>query len=285
MPKSLTIVEHSRLHPLGMRKPIPGYLSDLWARRDFIFTEGRNKAFATGRDTYLGKAWIILEPLFQVSVYLLVFGLIIKTSRGIDNFIGFLILGVIFFGFVSKGISNGSLLIQRSSNLIGSFTFPRAAIVISSCYRQFLDSITPALVAISLALLSQPGEPLSATILLAVPIFLLIHIFNLGIAFFVARMTAIVPDIKSLISLVNRALFFTSGVFFEISRFDANPILMKIVELSPVYQFLSAIRESVLYGTVPSFYTWIYLSCWSFGLLILGFVYFWFAEERYSSVR
>lgn len=272
----------TRTHP---RPPLLAYIKALWQRRFFIWEDSKSKSFNDGRDTFLGSIWIFLNPLLQVAIYGLVFGLILKTSRGMDNFLGFLILGVIFFGFVSKGLNSGSALIQGERSMITSFHFPKAALVVSSVTKQFLDNLVPAIMAVTLALLSQPHKTPSWTVILVVPLFLLIHVFIVGAEFMIARATAFIPDLKGLVNLLVRGLFFISGVFFTIDRFDTAPSVRAFVEVNPIYQFLSAVRSCVLDGQAPPLSMWIYLSTWSFLLLVIGFVYFWKAEAKYASVR
>lgn len=279
------LVSDAHLKSVESRPRFFEYLEALWHRRFFIHAEARSKAFSTGRGTFLGRMWIILQPLLEVGVYALIFGVVLNVSRGIENFLGFLVIGVIFFGFISRGLTRSAGLIQSSRGLISSFSFPRAAIAFSAVLRSLLDNLTPAIVAVTLALLFQSHKPVSWTIVLIIPIFLLIHIFILGATLIIARMTAFVPDFKSLVSLFVRALFFVSGVFFSIERFSGNGMLQDIMSANPVYQFLKVARESVMYATVPSLETWLYLIAWSFGLLAAGLIYFWRAEARYSNVR
>lgn len=56
-------------------------------------------------NTVLGNVWYLLKPVLQVGVYFLVFGLLLKTSRGIDNLICFLAIGVFSYGYMQKSIT------------------------------------------------------------------------------------------------------------------------------------------------------------------------------------
>ncbi|AGS35381.1 ABC transporter permease [Corynebacterium maris DSM 45190] len=234
---------------------------------------------------FLGQLWILLNPVLQVALFAFVFGVILNVSRGIDNFIGFLILGVIFFGFVSGGLSAGSGLIQSSRNLINSFQFPKASLAISSTVKQAIDNVAPAVLAVVACVLFQLDQPLHWTIVFVIPVYLLIHIFCLGAALIGARVTAFVPDTKALIRVLTRVLFFLSGIFYSVERFATQPVIQEIMLANPIYQFLRAVRNSVMLGTVPTWQEWLYLSTWSFGLLIFGLIFFWRAEARYSSVK
>lgn len=280
----LAIIDDSRLLRLNTRPSLFEYLKLLHARRHFIAADAQQKSFKTGQGMFLGRMWLILQPLFEVSVYILIFGVVLNVSRGIENFVGYLIIGVVFFRFVSRGINAGSGLIQSSRAMISSFSFPRAALVLSKVYNQFLENIIPAVVAVTLARLLLIPEKPSWTMALIVPIYILLHLFILGVVFIVARLTAFIPDIKSLVSLVTRALFFTSGIFFSLERFDGNPTLRGTMQANPVYQFLTAARDVTIYNALPSLETTLTILGWTLGLLILGGIFFWRAEERYTSV-
>lgn len=284
--ESITVlVDDSGLSSLSRKLNLVQYIRSLWSRRHFILTFAKTNTYSNGRDRYLGNLWVILDPAFQVSVYALIFGLILKVDRGMDNFIGFLVLGVVFFKFFSTGINGGSNLIQQSRALITSFRFPRAAVAFSATTKQFINNLIPACLAVVAALSFQWSEPIHWTIILVVPLYILAHLFALGTTMVAARITAFIPDFQSIISVITRGLFFISGVFFDISRFDATPLLQKLVEANPIYQFLMAIRSCVLDGVVPTADTWGYLLAWSFGIFIFGFFYFYQAEERYSLVK
>ncbi|APT82179.1 ABC transporter permease [Corynebacterium ammoniagenes] len=281
----IVIVDDTQLQRLHARENIANYLRRLWERRHFIWAEAKSKSLSSGHGTYLGRAWVLFDPLFRIAVYALVFGLILKVSRGMDNFLGFLMIGVIFFGFFTDGITTGGNLIQRSRNLINSFNFPKVSLAVSLILRQFLDHIVPAAVAIVGAIAFQWEKGVSFSVVGILPIYFLTHLFAFGCICFAARASAFFPDITKILSLVNRALFFTSGIFFTIERFETHPLLTTLVELNPIYQFLMAARTCVMDGVLPSLSVWVYISTWSLAVAVIGFVYFWHAEERYVAVR
>ncbi|OFN17701.1 hypothetical protein HMPREF2604_08280 [Corynebacterium sp. HMSC055A01] len=247
--------------------------------------DARARSFADGRGTFLGVIWVVLNPAIQVALYALVFGVFLKTSRGMDNYVGFLVIGVVYFGFITTGLNAGALLVQRNRGLISSFNFPKAAVAISATLRGAFDGSVSAVLAVVFALLFQIDQMPSWTILLVIPIYLLMQIFIAGTIFVIARATAFVPDLRSLISVVTRILFFTSGVFWPVQRFVHHPTILAILNWNPVHQFLTMIRLCVLDGVVPSLTQWLYLASWSFGLLAFGLWIFWRAEHKYASIK
>ena len=275
------VVNTANLQTLQTRPSFVEYCRQLWERRAFIWADARFKALRTTKDYRLWRTWLVLQPLLDVAFYAFLFGLILKTSRGIDNFVGFLILGVIFMRMIVGQMTQGIMLIRNSRGMIQTFTFPKASLAISQTLRSMLDNILPGLMAVLMALAGQQFSPLNWSIVLVVPLFALLHIFGCGLMLTTARLTAAVPDAKALINFFSQAWFFLSGVMFSIDRFVNHPMLYEVMTANPAYIFLTAIRDSVLYEAPPSLSVWATLVIWSVGTFLIGMVYFWRAEARY----
>lgn len=285
MSQATILVPESAVRPVQARPPLLTYVRQLWHYREFIIGHSRSKSFTAGRNLFLGKLWLILDPILQVAVYVAVFGLILKVSRGVENFVGFLTLGVVWFGFLTEGLASANNLVQANKNMISSFAFPAATVIFSRTLRSLNNNLFPAAISIAVALLFQQGQHIGWASLLVAPMYLLIHLFALGTTFWVAMMTAFLPDIGRIVGLMQRALFFVSGIFFTIERFDAHPTLAMIVEINPYYQFLMAVRTIILYGESPELKVWLYLVCWTILMLVSGLVVFWRGEGRYARVK
>ena len=275
------IVNAASLQSLQTRPSFAEYCRQLWDRRAFIWTDARFKALRTTKDYRLWRTWLVLQPLLDVAFYAFLFGLILKTSRGIDNFVGFLILGVIFMRMIVGQMTQGIMLIRNSRGMIQTFSFPKASLAISQTLRSMLDNILPGVMAVLMALAAQHFSPLNWSIVLVIPLFALLHIFGCGLMLVTARLTAVIPDARALINFFSQAWFFLSGVMFSIDRFVNHPTLHEAMTANPAYMFLTAIRGSVLYQAPPTLETWGTLIAWSTGTFLVGMIYFWQAEARY----
>ncbi|MFG6302864.1 MULTISPECIES: ABC transporter permease [Corynebacterium] len=284
-PSKVILVDDSTLLPLESRPHLSKYLKDLIARRHFIVADAKSRAFAPNRDMWLGRAWLIIRPLLDAAMYGLIFGLMLKTNRGIDNFVGYLVLGITYFGLITGLMGQGNGFIRSQRSFISAFRFPRAALVISAALRNVFDAIPTMVVGIVMALALQWGTPLSPTIPLVIPLTVIVALFGTGMFFLVAWITAWVPDAKYFVSLFSRAWFFISGVFFSIERFVDHPTILKIMLANPAYQYLTAIREVVMYGQVPSLRAWGILLAVGLGTFVFGFICFWSSEAKYTNVR
>lgn len=275
------LVESEGLHSLATRPSIPEYIKQLWERRFFIWADARAKALRSTRKYRLWRLWLVINPLLSVVFYGFLFGVLFRTSRGIENFVGFLFIGITFMGMITGLMNAGSGLIANSRAMIRAFQFPRAALPLSQTIKASIDNLIPAGMSLIAAFLLQWGNFPSWTLIMVVPLYLMIHIFGCGLMMILARITAQIPDVKALVPILTQAWFFLSGVMFSLERFSHVPVIQDFMSHNPAYIFLNAVRDISIYTTLPSTETWLILLAWTFGTFILGFLFFWQAEDKY----
>ena len=294
-PRAVVAVEGSELTRVLSRPPMAEYLRRLLRRRHFIMADARAKVEAGNRTNLLGSVWLVLNPLLDGIVYFAIFGLILQSSRGIENFPGYLIIGVFLFQFTTRCLVQGSRSVISGKSMIRSFAFPRASLPVATIIRETL-SFVPALITMLVLVLAMPSlmpalNPNADAIELHVTwrwlllplIFALQFALNLGLALFTARLTARIPDLTQVISIVVRFWLYGSAVFFSIDRFAAFPAMQDLMRVNPMYIVLDMARDSLLYSTTPSWTSWTLLSVWAIGLLVAGMVFFWRGEESYGA--
>ncbi|MDN5587072.1 MAG: ABC transporter permease [Brevibacterium sp.] len=269
--------------PVGRRTSLRSYLAALWNRRHFIIAESRAKMSSSTRKNLLGYGWLFLNPLLMVLAFWFIFGFILQSSKGIENFIGYLVIGVFFFQYTSKSMTGGTGAIRAGSSMIKGFQFPRAALPISTVVRNFLDFIPSVVVMAILIVAIPPAEVITWRVLLVIPVIILQTIFNIGLACFLARVGHKVPDLTNFMSIVSRFWLYGSGVFFSIEdRLASHPAILTAMEFNPMHAYLSLVRNSLLYGVDSPIWMWASGILWAFGLLFVGFLFFWRGEESYG---
>lgn len=274
-------VSTSGLLRIGARPGFVEYLAQIWSHRAFIFYDARARVSSGNRKDRLGSAWMILNPILNGLTFYLIFGLLLNTSRGIENFIGYLVIGVFLFQISARAITNGARSVQSNKAVIQAFNFPRATLTISVNVREILASVPVLITMLVLILIFPPVEDITWRWLLILPALFLQAVFNLGVGLILARMISRINDITHLLSFALRVWMYASAVFFSYERFIDHEVLLTIVQLNPLFNVLDIVRDCVLYATLPSWESWAILSAWAFGALILGMVFFWKAEESY----
>ncbi|MCF2570851.1 ABC transporter permease [Brevibacterium sp. UCMA 11754] len=276
-------VSSEGLVPVGKRTSLRSYLAALWNRRHFIIAESRAKMSGSTRKNLLGYGWMFLNPLLSVLAFWFIFGFILDSDRGIDNFIGYLVIGVFFFQFTGKSMTGGTGSIRSGASMIKGFQFPRAALPISTVVRNFLDFLPSLVVMAILIALIEPLEVITWRVVLVIPVVILQTIFNVGLACFLARVGHKIPDLTNFMSIISRFWLYGSGVFFSIEdRLDKHPAILSAMQFNPMHSYLTLTRNSLLYGIDSPMWMWAMGTVWAFGLLIVGFLFFWRGEESYG---
>ncbi|MBZ5735513.1 ABC transporter permease [Nocardioides sp. TRM66260-LWL] len=272
--------EHG-LSRVGVRPPLREYLRQTWQRRHFMISLAAARAYARNQSGgYLGQLWAVITPSLWACVYLLVFGVVLKTNRGIDNYTGFLVIGVFLFHFSTASISNGSKAISLNQDLIGSLQFPRAMLPLATVTAE-LFTLMPALLVLIVVVISS-GEPLRPVWLLLPLAVGLQWVFGMGIAMVLARLVSQFRDFGRLVPFVLRALMYTSGVFFSLNHYVKDGAAADILKHQPIAIYLELGRSCLLTEVPVSLSSWLWGIGWAFGLLAVGFVFFWRAEETYA---
>jgi teichoic acid transport system permease protein len=276
------VVGADRLSRVGARPPLGRYLAALWDRRHFLWADARARAASGTRETMLGTVWLVLRPVLDGLAYFLLFGLLMSSSRGIPNFLGYLIVGVFLFSFTTQCVTAGAASVLNGRNLVRAFAFPRAALPIAVVLREALTMV-PTLVAMTvLVLVLPPGENVTWRIVLIPGVLALQAVFCTGLALLLARVTAAFPDMRLIIGLSMRFWLYGSAVFFSFDKLVEHPTLVSVLEANPMFMVLDMARDCLLYGVSPAGSTWLALSAWAVGSLVVGFLVFWQAEESYG---
>jgi teichoic acid transport system permease protein len=306
-----------QLRPSAARPGVLAYAAQLWARRHFImgFATARNVAMYT--EARLGQLWQIITPLLNAAVYYLIFGIILDTSRGVPNFLAFLITGIFVFNFTQRAFITTSRVMPDSLPLIRALPFPRACLPIGYVLIE-LEQLVMSMVVLAVIVLAS-GEPLTWYWLLAIPALGLQTVFNVGMGLFLARLGAGADDFSQLLPFLVRTWMYASGVMYSIQTISfvrRHPTVGYLLQVNPAAVFIDLVRTAILqtqrlgwpgskpynaaacalydlhgthlensaycHGTVAMGQLWLFGAGWAVVAIVVGFVFFWEAETRYG---
>lgn len=273
--------------PEGLRRlstvpPLPDYVRSLWQRREFALAMARGEFRSKHLNTVLGGFWNVLNPLLLVGVYWLIFGVLLGVDRGVDNFIGFLAVGIFTYQFSQRSFLSGANSIANNLGLIRSLQFPRALLPISAVLKEAYSLRSASIVMITIILVT--GEGITWYWLLAPIPLLLQFLFNLGGALVVARLADRVRDVAQILPFLFRLMFYISGVLFLVDRFVTDPAIKALFVINPFYSFLSLVREQLMTSIEHEGVGWMWLSvsAWTVASLVIGLTFFRAGERSYG---
>src|SRR5699024_2042487 len=124
-------VDGSKLTKVGVRPGLWTYLKQVWEFRHFIIFDSRSRIAGETADDNLGRIWLVVNPILLGAAYFLVFGVMLGTGRGIENFVAYLIIGVFMYRFTVTTVVAGSKAITGNRSLVTAFNFPKMTLPIA----------------------------------------------------------------------------------------------------------------------------------------------------------
>lgn len=281
MTDAASLIAPAGMHPVGARPPLAAYIAEAWRRRRFAFTLASYRLVAGLLPNRLGVLWIILKPLSMAIIYGTIFHFVLAGPARPSNFIQFLIVGIFIFEFFTGCFGGGAKSVTSNAKLVQSLGFPRILLPVSVVIEQAMR-MGPVLVLLGILLIIF-GEPVRWSWLLIIPILAVMAVFNLGLAMIVARLSVYARDVQQFIPIINRVLFYATGIFFSVDGALADyPVALTIAHLVPTYEFISTARQVLLESYSAPLLAWVAAPLWAVVMIVIGTVFFWQAEARYG---
>jgi ABC-type polysaccharide/polyol phosphate export permease len=200
---------------------------------------------------FAGYFWWILDPLFGVAIYYFLFKVIM--NRGENNYIAFLVLGLIIWKWINEGISKSSGSILSGLGLLKKIKLNAYIFPITEVLKD-----TWKFLAIFLVLIIFFGIFSGISLNhFFIPIILFISLtFIIGTGLLLSSLTPFLPDLNFLINYAMKLLFYASAVLFSEERIPEKYKLVLI--LNPIANLIKAFRQIIMNLESPSLYSMLY---------------------------
>lgn len=257
-----------------------GYVGECWQLRHFTYQYALSKIIAGTAQNRLGLFWEFLTPLLTALMYYLAFGVLLGTRTDSDNFIFFLVAGVLTFNLFLQSFQSSSTSLVTSKDLAETLLFPRILIPIAFGLQALIRSLPTLSLLYPFALITGI-TPSWAWLLLPFQLILTV-ICGLSIGLLASRAVVKVRDIAQAIPLFARLLMFTSGIFFDVTaRFENAPDTIAVIAInSPTALLLDMTRGLFIPEDLPSSNQILGVIIGTAVTFTFAFVLFWRGERR-----
>lgn len=280
---STTVVGHDlpELRDAHASSKLSVYLRELWDRRSYVHHVSINELKSRQVTNVLGNVWHLLNPALTIAVYYLIFGVLLGTDRGVDNFLLFITAGLFIFQVTQKSTIDGAKSIVTNKGVIKAVRFPRALLPITSTWTEFLASLSTYVVLLATALIT--GQSVRWQWIVLVPVVVLQLVLNTGLAMVAARAATHFFDTIQILPFIFRLVLYSSGVIFSVDAYveSDNELVHLLFVLNPMYCFITMARWAVM-GTDCDPELVLSAASWSILALVIGFLWFRAGEESYA---
>src|SRR3954447_2775837 len=256
----------------GFELPSP---RDLWHSRDLIYLLMRRDIAVRYKQTVIGAAWAILQPLLFAIVFSVFLGRYARVpSSGDIPYPVFALSGMVLWIYFSNSVMVMSQSTVQSSELITKVYFPRMIIPFAASAQPMVDFAVAFTVVIPAALLY--GVHLSALILLLPFLMALTWLLALGAGLWLSALNVKYRDISFIVPFfIQVGLFVTPIVYAFALVPDA---VQPFYALNPLVGILETYRWLLFEGAPDPGLLWIVPVVAAPALLLSGSWYFHRAE-------
>lgn len=260
---------------------------ELWRYRDLIFLMVKRDFKVFYKQTILGPAWVVLQPLFTTLVFTVIFGNVARLpTDGMPSFL-FYMAGNIAWQYFSSCLIQTSNTFVQNSKLFGKVYFPRMVMPVATVMTKLIDFLVQfALFLVFLVIYAvKPGSPVAPNwqLILLTPVMLLqMAMLGLGFGIIVSALTTKYRDLSMLVSFGVHLWMYATPVAYSSSLIYQNyPALAKVLMLNPMTPVIELFRSAYL-GVEMTCTPYIWIS-WvtTFVVLFVGIVLFTRIERTF----
>lgn len=240
------------------------------AKRDFI---GRYKG------SVMGIAWSLLNPLFMLSVYTMVFSVVFKARWGTadESKVSFAIVlfaGMIVHGLFAECLNRAPALVLAQPNYVKKVVFPLEVfpwVALASALMHFMVSLT-----LLYMFCVVSGVKIHPTALLIPLVIAPLLPLILGLSWLFASLGVYLRDVSQIMGFATTVLLFLSPVFYKASALPENYRIL--LALNPLTLPIEQLRDVMLWGKSLDWISWGISLLISGGIFYIGF--WWFQKTR-----
>jgi len=221
------------------------YLLSRWSElsRQLISREIKSRY----KQSFLGYAWVILNPLLQMLVMTFVFSLIIRVSSLGVPYAIFLYVALLPWNLFTNSLTHATNSLVNNSSLIKKIFFPRQIFIQATLIAKIVDFLFASIILVFFFLYYH--QSLTLNFLWVIPIFIIQEIFTYGLALIFASLNLFYRDIQHLLSLVLVLWMYVTPVIYPVEMVpEAYRFIFK---LNPMAVIINAYREVMLGGNMP----------------------------------
>jgi lipopolysaccharide transport system permease protein len=256
-------------------------LGEIWRSRELLFFLSWRDIKVRYKQTILGVAWAVVQPLATMVVFSLFFSRAANLAPDGWPYPLFVFAGVLPWFFFANAITSAAQSVVGSQSLVTKIYFPRLLIPMSATGATIVDLA----IGCVLLLLMMPfyGILPGWSLLLAPLLALGLTVAALGVGILLAALTVAYRDFRYVVPfMVQLWMFATPSVYMDPAT-AVGPRGQALLPLNPAYGLIANFRAAVLGGPFD-WYSLAVSTAVSLALLIAGCFYFRRVERGFADI-
>jgi len=255
-------------------------LRELWQYRDLFYTLTVHRIKVRYKQSVLGLAWAILQPLSLMLIYTVIFSVIAKVpSEGVPYAV-FAYAALLPWTFFSSSLTNATQGLVSHSQLVTKVYFAREILPLTYVSAALFDFAVAT--TFLNALFFYYGVGLTVYALYAIPILIMLTALATAFSLFLSAMQVKFRDIGVAMPLLLQLWMFATPVVYPLSAVPQRYKAWYV--LNPLVGVIENFRRVVLQGVEPDFHSLTISAIVAAILLPLTYLYFKRVEATMADV-
>lgn len=229
----------------------PGMLRSVWAYRGFIAGSVKREFQAKYRNSMLGAAWTVLQPLAMILVYTVIFSQVMSAKLpGVDSGFAYsiyLCAGVLTWGLFAEITSRGQNVFLEHANLIKKLSFPRICLPIIVILNAGLNfAIIFGLFICFLVITGNfPGWPFLGIL----PILAVQIVFSIGLGINLGVLNVFFRDVGQFFAILLQFWFWFTPIVYPLDVLPEG--IRPLLKWNPMASVVAAYQQILVSGQWP----------------------------------
>ncbi len=261
----------------------PLNLREIWRFRDLLLTLALRDIKLRYKQTALGIAWVILQPLIAAGIFTFVFSSVAKLPSDGVPYMLFAFAGLLGWNLFSGIVTRISVCLTGNSQLISKVFFPRLVLPLSVVPSFLLDFVI-ALAMLAVLILPRLSSVALGLPLLTFPLWIgLLILLAVGSGLYFAALNVSYRDVQYVIPVAMQMLLYASPIPYAVS---AVPERLRIYYyINPLASIIEGLRWSLLGKTsVPNWWAVAYSVAVCIIVFFAGAFIFKRMERKFADV-
>jgi lipopolysaccharide transport system permease protein len=236
---------HIAIRPTPPR--VADELREVWQHRELFYFLAWRDIKVRYKQTVLGVAWALLQPLLSVIVTSLIFGRLARMPSDGVAYPLFFYAGNLPWVLMAAGVGASAGSLVGSPNLVTKVYFPRMIIPAAAVLAGLIDFVIASVGLVVLVAQYGPGA-LSWSFLLVFPIIALILVLTCAVGGWLAAINVKYRDVRYVVPFFMQLWFFATPVIYPASLLPDR--WRPLLALNPMAGFIDAFRAACLGGSI-----------------------------------
>lgn len=215
---------------------------EIWSRRELLRVLVERDIRLRYKQTVLGLAWAVLQPLLMMAVFSLFFGKLARMPSDGLPYPVFVYAGLLPWLFFSNSIATASQSLLTSAQLVSKVYFPRILIPAASCGAATLDFLIASVLLILMMLYYGLGFSLQLLLLPGIAAGILLLAASVGTIF--SALTVAYRDFRFVVPFMLQFWMFATPVVFPASIVPEG--YRWLLALNPMSGYIEGFRAALL---------------------------------------